>query len=122
MPNKKTLGPEIKTLGQAVRALRNDAGLTLRGLADTLGVSAPFLSDVEHDRRRPSNMPALAKALGVTDSELRKLDDRMPADLKAWVRENPEVVSFLRDLKESGRQVREVRLLFARAEHETKRR
>jgi transcriptional regulator with XRE-family HTH domain len=52
-------------VGDEVRRLREKKGLTLRGLADKVGLSAPFLSDVEHGRRRLSRLDAMAKALGV---------------------------------------------------------
>lgn len=38
-------------IGTAIRTSREAAGITLRALAEGLGVSAPFLSDVEHGRR-----------------------------------------------------------------------
>lgn len=41
--------------GPEIRRLRLSAGLTLRGLASRLEISAPHLSDIEHDRRRPSD-------------------------------------------------------------------
>jgi transcriptional regulator with XRE-family HTH domain len=75
---------EHKTLGEAIREVRLAKGLTLRQLAKKLGVSAPFLSDVEHDRRRPARdrFPKLAKILGVdleylTQSDPRTLEERV---------------------------------------------
>lgn len=40
--------------GEAWRLRREEQGLTLREVARRVGVSAPFLSDVEHGRRRYS--------------------------------------------------------------------
>jgi len=53
------------TLGELVSAARSAAGLTLRALGDRLGVSAPYLHDVEHGRRRlpPARWAALVEAL-----------------------------------------------------------
>lgn len=48
-------------MGDALRRRREEKRVTLRALADAIGVSAPFLSDVEHGRRRLSEEQA-AKA------------------------------------------------------------
>lgn len=53
-------------VGDEVRRLREAKGITLRALADKVGLSAPFLSDVEHGRRRLSHVDDVAKTLGVT--------------------------------------------------------
>jgi transcriptional regulator with XRE-family HTH domain len=41
-------------LGGEIRRLRLEAAYTLRGLAAGLEVSAAHMSDIEHNRRRPS--------------------------------------------------------------------
>jgi transcriptional regulator with XRE-family HTH domain len=42
------------SLGQRIHELRDEADLSLRELAKKIGVSAPFLSDIELGRRFPS--------------------------------------------------------------------
>lgn len=57
------------SLGKYLATARENAGLTLRELAHRVGLSAPFMCDVEHDRRRfpPSHWPSLVHAIpGVT--------------------------------------------------------
>lgn len=51
------------------REHRVKAGLTLRALAAITGVSAPFLSDVEHGRRsmKPTTEKKLRAALGLPE-------------------------------------------------------
>ena len=39
------------TFGMYVSKLRNDAGLSLREFAKQLGISAPYLSDIEKQKR-----------------------------------------------------------------------
>ena len=63
--------------------------------AYALDVSAPFLSDVEHDRRSTDKIPELAKALGCDVEVLENLDPRMKPDTKLWLDKNPEVARFL---------------------------
>lgn len=53
------------TLGQYIAAARARAGLSLRSLGAKTGTSAPYLHDLEHDRRglATSRWPAFIDAL-----------------------------------------------------------
>jgi len=101
------------TLGREIRRLRTLSGVSLRGFAQKIGVSAPHLSDIERDRRRPSKelLKTIARALkpvGATHASLDRLDARFESDLVEWTSENPEVRILLRKLKESGRPISEI--------------
>ena len=63
---------EWQELGRAVRERRLGSGLTLIGLAARVGLSQPFLSQVENGRARPSLMSLhrIAEALGSTPQAL----------------------------------------------------
>ena len=80
------------SLGQRIHELRDKADLSLRGLAKKIGISSPFLSDIELGRRFPSEdiLAKLAGALDVSSDELKQYDIRVPiADLKRlmdWIR------------------------------------
>jgi transcriptional regulator with XRE-family HTH domain len=95
----------INSLGEAIRFLREEQGLTLRALAQKVQVSAPFLSDLEHDRRQTNQIDALAEALNVPVVELKALDTRTPPDLEKWLQQNPRLINLLKDLQNSGRPV-----------------
>lgn len=89
------------------------AGTSLRRFAQTIGVSAPHLSDIERDRRRPSKelLKKIARELqgvGVTHASLDRLDARFESDLQEWASETPEVRILLRKVKESGRPIAEI--------------
>ena len=60
------------TFGEKIRKLREDLDLSLRTVAEKIGVSAAFLSDVELGRRFPSTekLKLLAKELKVSVKEL----------------------------------------------------
>lgn len=45
--------------GEFISKKRVEKKITLRKMADMLGVSAPFLTDVEKDRRNPFDMEKL---------------------------------------------------------------
>lgn len=95
----------INTLAEAIRILREMEGLTLRGLADKVGVTAPFLSDLEHGRRQTNQLEAFANALNVPVEELQALDARVTSDLKTWLAANPQLLTLLKDMQSSGRDI-----------------
>lgn len=66
-------------VGQAVRARRRAAGLSLEDLAERSGVSATMLSEVERGRKNPTVKLAwqVARALGCSLSDL--IEDDAPA-------------------------------------------
>lgn len=66
------------TLGSKLRELREARDMSLRELAKRIGVSAPFLSDIELGRRfpAPDKIDLLARALGVEPGEFKDLDFR----------------------------------------------
>ena len=71
----------MNTLGDRIRELRNGRDLSLRELAKIVGVSAPFLTDVEQGRRFPADdtLEKLARALRTTVADLKTHDTRPPA-------------------------------------------
>jgi transcriptional regulator with XRE-family HTH domain len=82
------------SLGQRLRKLRDKADLSLRELANRIGVSSPFLSDIELGRRFPSEevLGKLAAALNVPLEDLKQYDNRAPiADLKRLMDSDPKL-------------------------------
>jgi transcriptional regulator with XRE-family HTH domain len=82
------------SLGQRLRELRDKADLSLRELAKRIGISSPFLSDIELGRRFPSEeiLEKLAAALKVPLEDLNKYDNRAPiADLKRLMDSDPKL-------------------------------
>ena len=93
---------EVKTLGAAIKFFRERQGISLRALGATVGVSAPFLSDLERGRRKTDKLPAIAAALDVDVAILQALDGRLTQDLKDWIAENPGLIAILREAKDKG--------------------
>lgn len=62
------MDPSEKALGQTIRRLREDAGMSLKALADIAEVSESFLSQVERGIANPSvaSLRRLADALGTS--------------------------------------------------------
>ena len=82
------------SLGQRLRELRDSADLSVRELAKRIGISSPFLSDIELGRRFPSEevLGKLAAALKVPLEDLKQYDNRGPiADLKRLMDSDPKL-------------------------------
>lgn len=74
----------MKALGDKIRELRKERTMTLRALAKAVGLSAPFVSDLERGRRETDKLTRFADVLGVPVSVLTALDER-PKNLAARV-------------------------------------
>jgi transcriptional regulator with XRE-family HTH domain len=98
--------PEYAEIGDRLRAARAARGLSLRSLADRLGVSPSLISQVERGRAKPSvsTLYAIVTELGISLDELLFPDartiatvaaDEPPAvaapDPKAALREAPDI-------------------------------
>jgi transcriptional regulator with XRE-family HTH domain len=82
------------SLGQRLHELRDKAALSLRELSRKVGISSPFLSDIELGRRFPSEeiLAKLAGALNVSLEDLKQYDNREPiADLKRLMDSDPKL-------------------------------
>ena len=73
-------GPEYGEMGDRLREARVSRGLSLRGLAERLGVSASLISQVETGRAKPSvnTLYALASELGISLDTLLFMDTKPP--------------------------------------------
>jgi transcriptional regulator with XRE-family HTH domain len=89
------------TMGQRLRELREQAGLSLREVAKAANISAPFLSDVELGRRFPANetLMLIAQKIRTSPDELKKHDHRSAlADLKRLAEGSPSLGAAVRAL------------------------
>lgn len=75
--------------GKKLRELRTAKGLTLRALADAIGLSFTYLSKIETGKLEytpaPDTIRALAKELEVDALELLRLADKLPVELEEIV-------------------------------------
>src|SRR5687767_1280209 len=70
--------PEYADMGDRLRAARQGRGLSLRALAERLGVSPSLISQVETGRAQPSvsTLYSIASELGISLDELLFMDAR----------------------------------------------
>ena len=69
---------EMQTLGERLRELREKDRVSLRSLAARVRITAPYLSDIELNRRHPSErvLADLARALQASVDDLRQHDPK----------------------------------------------
>jgi len=77
-PPTPAAAPEYRGIGDRLRTARTERGLSLRALADRLGVSPSLISQVERGLARPSvnTLYAMARELDVSLDELLFVDVR----------------------------------------------
>ena len=85
---------DFHSIGQEIRALRKERGLTQEVLAERACLSVPYLSHVERGVKKVSleSLVRIAAALGVTADRL--LTGNQPSDQSAFL---PEVQELMRD-------------------------
>jgi len=101
-------------LGEEIRRLRLQAEFTLRGLAKDVGVSAAHMSDIEHNRRRPSEkllrkIAAKLRKVGATYEALEQLLSGIDSKTREWAASTPGTRALLRRLLEADRDPQEIR-------------
>mgnify|MGYP001252824343 CR=1 FL=1 len=81
-------------------------GVSLREFARRVGMSAPFLSDIEAGRRNPGAdvLARIASELGAPLEQLEAEDTRLQPEMRRWVESEPELGRMLRTLKNSPRR------------------
>ena len=99
-----------QNFGAFLQSKREEKKITLRKMADMLGFSAPFLSDVEKDRRNPpelSKLELIAKILGLTYEEQEtmynlagKKRDSVAPDLPEYIMQRDYVAAALRTARD----------------------
>jgi transcriptional regulator with XRE-family HTH domain len=94
----------FETLGDKVRVGRARKKLTLRQVASMTGNTASYLSDVENDRRVPSEgvLRSIADALALDFDDLMAAAGRFGAEADRYLRRNPEAGVLFRRLTEKN--------------------
>src|SRR2546423_13949175 len=106
------------TLGDAIREARSGAGIRLRKLASDLSLTPTYISDIENDRRVPSEevLKSIAKKLGLDFDYLMPLAGRFGEKTERYVRQNPTAGVLFRRISESNLQEDDLRRLLDEAE------
>lgn len=108
---------DYKNFGDFITQKRCEKEITMRQLATELDVSAPFLSDVEKDRRNPFDIEKLeivAKFLELSDEDRNimmdlagKKRETVAPDLPAYIMGRDYVCTALRTARDLGASEKE---------------
>lgn len=106
------MSEKYKNFGDFLHQKRVSKGLSYRDLASILGVSAPYISDIEKDRRNAPSMEKLEKladCLLLSDNERILMYDLAGAkksevapDIPGYIIDNGYVASALRTARDLG--------------------
>ena len=90
------------TLGDLIRIGRAREKMTLRKLAEEIGKTPSYLSDIENDRRVPKEevLRAIAEKLELDFDELMAAAGRIGEDADRYLRRNPQAGVLFRRLSE----------------------
>lgn len=89
MPAKDPIDDLPSSLGELIRKQRQLAELPMRQLAGMVGISNPYLSQIENGLRAPSEqvLDNIARSLGLSPEDLRVDDDEgAEPDLRAAIK------------------------------------
>ena len=80
-----------KTIGEIIREKRPEKFPSLREFAKALGIAPSYLSDIETDRRKPSEevIKAIADKLDLDFNELMGRAGRIHSDASKYMKTNP---------------------------------
>lgn len=95
MSEEKVNGMNEQNFGEFLQNKREDKGITLRRMAEMLGVSAPFLSDVEKGRRNSLDMDKLTllkQILVLSDDEYQTMLNLAGKQRKTVAPDLPEYI------------------------------
>lgn len=92
------------SLGEVIRKARVAAGRSLRDFAKGLGITPSYESDIENDRRIPSEevLKKIAELLSLNYEELMALAGRFGEDAERYLRRHPTAGALFRKLSETN--------------------
>jgi transcriptional regulator with XRE-family HTH domain len=93
---------DARTLGEVLRDARVSAELTLRDLAKKLDITASYISDIENDRRVPSEdvLERLAAELNLAFDDLMARAGRVGDQAERYMKQNPAAGILFRRISE----------------------
>lgn len=100
------MGGGYLNFGDFIARKREQKKITLREMARYLEITAPYLSDVEKDRRNPFDMDKLEKLNGILELSEEEKDlmldlagekrDDIAPDLRSYIKQDPNITLALR--------------------------
>jgi transcriptional regulator with XRE-family HTH domain len=101
------------TLGEVIRQARTAKGMKLRELARRVDRTPSYLSDIENDRRIPSEdvLQRIADELDLDFEDLMARAGRFGSDAERYLRRSPAATTLFRRIQERNLSDEEIRSL-----------
>jgi transcriptional regulator with XRE-family HTH domain len=92
------------SLGEFIRRTRLERGMRLRELARRLDVTPSYVSDIENDRRTPSEdvLRRIADVLDLDLDELLARSGRIGSDAERYLRRTPTATTLFRRISQQN--------------------
>ena len=94
--------------GTFIRELRLKKGIGQRKLADSIGVAASYLNDIEKNKRTAPKINVINKLSAVLETNKNYLHDLagfskkgVAPDISEFIESNPKIISLIRSIKEN---------------------
>jgi HTH-type transcriptional regulator, competence development regulator len=104
----------MKSFGDTLRELRTAQDLGLRETATKVGISPAYLSRIERGKERPPSpefIKALARVLAADPDVLFRLSSSTDPEVSEFLQGHPEILKFVRFLKDQGISDRDIERL-----------
>lgn len=107
-----------KTLGEFIREQRVERKRGLRDLAKSLEITPSYLSDIENDRRVPSEdvLRKISDLLGLNFDDVMALAGRFGEDAERYMKRHPTAGALFRRISEEKLDEQALRKLLRQAE------
>ena len=115
--------PKGASLGEQIRSARVAKGIGLRELARLIDKSPSYVTDIEYDRRVPSEgvLASLCVALDLDFDRMLALAGRLGNDTDRYLKREPAAGILLRRAQESGLKDKDLRALIDRVDEMARR-
>ena len=108
----------MNSLGDEIRDARMKAGKRLRPFAEELALAPSYLSDIENDRRVPSEevMKRIASKLDLDFDHLMALAGRFGEEAERYIKKNPAAGVLFRRISQGNLREEELKKLLEMTE------
>ena len=90
-------------VGDALRKLRMERGLTWRQVAEAANISIEFLGALERNEKTTDKLGIFARLFDIPEESLTALDFRLSTELKHWIKVERSLLRALNQYRQSGK-------------------
>jgi choline kinase/DNA-binding XRE family transcriptional regulator len=102
------LNKKLNKFGTFIRELRLKKGIGQRKLAESIGIAASYLNDIEKNKRTAPKINVINKLSAVLETNKNYLHDLagfskkgVAPDISEFIESNPKIISLIRSIKEN---------------------